>query len=118
MQVLPRGLHCARQPGLSAHFRSVSSHLLTLGSLESLSLTSANIGGALAFPSGSKCSAVLSSLDLSGNALSGPISGIASLVPCQNLRVLNFSGNNLDNSGQESARRHSRPQGAREFAGS
>ncbi|XP_010027753.2 systemin receptor SR160 [Eucalyptus grandis] len=89
--------------GLSTDFRSVSSHLLTLGSLESLSLTSANIGGALAFPSGSKCSAVLSSLDLSGNALSGPISDIASLGPCQNLKVLNFSGNNLNNSGQESA---------------
>ncbi|KAF8012154.1 hypothetical protein BT93_I0321 [Corymbia citriodora subsp. variegata] len=89
--------------GLSTDFRSVSSHLLTLGFLESLSLTAANIGGALAFPSGSKCSAVLSSLDLSGNALSGPVSDIASLGTCQNLKVLNFSGNRLDNTGQESA---------------
>lgn len=88
---------------LSTDFHSVSSHLLTLGFLESLSLTSADIGGALAFPSGSKCSAVLSSLDLSGNALSGPIWDIANLAPCRNLKVLNFSGNSLDFSVQESA---------------
>ncbi|KAI6699711.1 hypothetical protein NL676_014035 [Syzygium grande] len=88
--------------GLSTDFHSVSSHLLTLEFLESLSLTSANISGALAFPSGSKCSAVLSSLDLSGNALSGPISDIANLGVCQNLKVLNFSGNNLTYSVQES----------------
>ncbi|XP_030535034.1 systemin receptor SR160 [Rhodamnia argentea] len=88
---------------LSTDFHSVSAHLLTLGFLESLSLTSAEIGGALSFPSGSKCSAVLSSLDLSGNALSGPISDITNLGPCQNLKVLNFSGNSLDFFVQESA---------------
>ncbi|CAN1828827.1 Systemin receptor SR160 [Linum perenne] len=81
---------------LTVDFHSVASFLLSIDSLESLSLKSVNLSGSLAFPSGSKCSSVLVSLDLSGNAVSGPVSDIANLAGCSALKALNLSGNGFD----------------------
>ncbi|EEF29208.1 serine/threonine-protein kinase bri1, putative [Ricinus communis] len=56
-----------------------------------------NITGFISLPSGSKCSSVLSNLDLSENGLSGPVSDIAGLVSfCPSLKSLNLSTNLLD----------------------
>ncbi|KAJ9170280.1 hypothetical protein P3X46_018400 [Hevea brasiliensis] len=81
---------------LSTDFRTVAAFLLTLDKLESVSLKSTNISGSISFPSGSKCSSVLSNLDLSQNGLSGPISDIANLGSCESLKYLNLSNNSLD----------------------
>ncbi|KAJ8765588.1 hypothetical protein K2173_014710 [Erythroxylum novogranatense] len=81
---------------LSTDFSSVATFLLSLDNLESLSLVSVNISGSISFPSGSKCSSVLSNLDLSQNALSGPISQLASFGSCPALKSLNLSSNALD----------------------
>nr|ATN97048.1 leucine-rich repeat receptor kinase [Linum usitatissimum] len=81
---------------LSTDFKSVASFLLSIDSLETLSLQSANISGSLSSGSSSKCSSVLTGLDLSLNSLSGPISDIAALSSCSGLKALNLSRNALD----------------------
>ncbi|XVE86635.1 hypothetical protein DITRI_Ditri18aG0050200 [Diplodiscus trichospermus] len=86
---------------LSADFHFVASFLLALENLESLSLLNANISGNISFPSGSKCSALLTVVDLSQNTLSGPLSTVSNLGSCSNLKVLNLSNNNLEFSGIE-----------------
>ncbi|KAJ8769635.1 hypothetical protein K2173_005238 [Erythroxylum novogranatense] len=80
---------------LSTDFHSVATFLLTLDNLRSLSLISTNISGSISFPSESKCSSVLSSLDLSVNSLSGPISQLTSFGSCPALKSLNLSSNVL-----------------------
>ena len=86
-------------PPVSADFCTIAAFLLTIDKLESLSLRLANISGFIAFPSGSKCSPVLSNLDLSQNGLSGPISDF--LASCPSLKTLNLSTNFLDFSVKE-----------------
>ncbi|KAK2656109.1 hypothetical protein Ddye_009161 [Dipteronia dyeriana] len=83
-------------------FYLVSTYLLTLGSLETLSLKNTNLSGAILLPVGSKCSPVLSSLDLSQNSISGPLSDISNLGSCTSLKYLNLSSNQLDFSGKQS----------------
>ncbi|KAJ6378254.1 hypothetical protein OIU78_028490 [Salix suchowensis] len=56
----------------------------------------ANISGSISFPPGSKCSSVLSYLDLSQNSLSGSVSGIATLRSCPALKSFNLSGNSIE----------------------
>ncbi|XVF17110.1 hypothetical protein REPUB_Repub10bG0090400 [Reevesia pubescens] len=87
---------------LSTDFRFVAAFLLALDNLESLSLLKANISGNISFPSGSKCSSLLTTLDLSRNTLSGPLSTVSNLGSCSNLKILNLSGNSLEFSGKES----------------
>ncbi|KAF9681983.1 hypothetical protein SADUNF_Sadunf05G0060000 [Salix dunnii] len=81
---------------LTCDFHPVAAFLLTLESLESLSLKSANISGSISFPFGSKCSSVLKNLDLSHNSLSGSVSDIAALRSCPALKSLNLSGNSIE----------------------
>ncbi|KAK6922904.1 Leucine-rich repeat-containing N-terminal, plant-type [Dillenia turbinata] len=83
---------------LSSDFHLVSTYLLSLDSIESLSLKSANISGFLTPTSESsiRCSEVLTELDLSNNALSGSISSISTLLRCSSLSSLNLSGNSFD----------------------
>ncbi|KAJ4715498.1 Receptor kinase [Melia azedarach] len=87
---------------LSTDFKLVSSYLLTLDSLETISLKLTNLSGTISFPAGSKCSSFLSSLDLSMNSLSSPLSDISYLGSCSSLKYLNLSSNSLDFSGRES----------------
>ncbi|PPR85172.1 hypothetical protein GOBAR_AA35519 [Gossypium barbadense] len=87
---------------LSIDFHIVAAFLLSLQNLESLSLLKANISGNISFPSGSKCSSLLTTLDLSQNTLSGPLSTVSNLGSCTNLKVLNLSSNSLEFSGKES----------------
>ncbi|CAL1410487.1 unnamed protein product [Linum trigynum] len=81
---------------LSANFHTVAKFLLSIDSLESLTLQSANVSRSIAFPPGSKCSSVLTNLDLSTNSLSGPVSDVSGLAACPGLKSLNLSGNALD----------------------
>ncbi|KAK3211618.1 hypothetical protein Dsin_016324 [Dipteronia sinensis] len=83
-------------------FHLVSTYLLTLDSLETLSLKNTNLSGTILLPVGSKCSPVLSSLDLSQNSISGPLSDISNLGSCTSLQYLNLSSNRLDFSGKQS----------------
>ncbi|MBA0823487.1 hypothetical protein Goarm_020217 [Gossypium armourianum] len=87
---------------LSTEFHIVAAFLLSLQNLESLSLLKANISGNISFPSGSKCSSLLTTLDLSQNTLSGPLSTVSNLGSCTNLKVLNLSSNSLEFSRKES----------------
>ncbi|XP_022773849.1 protein BRASSINOSTEROID INSENSITIVE 1-like [Durio zibethinus] len=87
---------------LSTDFHFVAAFLLALENLESLSLLKANISGNISFPSGSKCSSLLTTLDLSQNFLSGPLSTVSNLGSCSNLKILNLSSNSLEFSGKES----------------
>lgn len=87
---------------LSTDFHFVAAFLLSLQNLESLSLLKANISGNISFPSGSKCSSLLTTLDLSQNTLSGSLSTVSNLGSCTNLKVLNLSSNSLEFSGKES----------------
>ncbi|OMO55890.1 hypothetical protein CCACVL1_26901 [Corchorus capsularis] len=87
---------------LSIDFHSVSTTLLALENLESLSLFKANVSGNISFPSGSKCSSLLTNLDLSQNSLSGPLSTLSNLGSCSNLKSLNLSSNSLEFTGKES----------------
>ncbi|KAF8377205.1 hypothetical protein HHK36_030578 [Tetracentron sinense] len=80
---------------LSSDFRVVASSLMSLERLEILSLKSTNLTGNLSSASGSRCSGVLSELDLAGNGLSGSFSDISSLASCSSLKSLNLSGNFL-----------------------
>ncbi|KAG1367605.1 brassinosteroid LRR receptor kinase BRI1-like [Cocos nucifera] len=80
---------------LSADFRSVSSSLLSLGSLELLSLRSANLTGSLS-AAGSPCGGQLTVLDLADNALKGSVADVYNLAAaCTGLRSLNLSGNSI-----------------------
>ncbi|KAM7276211.1 hypothetical protein ACFE04_018077 [Oxalis oulophora] len=92
---------------LSIDFHSVWSFLLSLENIESLSLSATNISGSLVMPAGSnnnnnKCSSVLTSLDLSLNSLTGPLSDLSNLGICLNLKILNLSSNGFDFSVKES----------------
>ncbi|PPR82846.1 hypothetical protein GOBAR_AA37869 [Gossypium barbadense] len=89
---------------LSTDFHSVAAFLLALENLESLTLLKANISGNISFPYGSKCSSLLTSLDLSQNTLSGPLSTLSTLGSCPNLKSLNLSTNKLESSGEEQTR--------------
>ncbi|XP_017985424.1 PREDICTED: protein BRASSINOSTEROID INSENSITIVE 1 [Theobroma cacao] len=87
---------------LSTDFHLVAAFLLALENLESLSLLKANISGNISFPAGSKCSSLLTTLDLSQNTLSGSLLTVSSLASCSKLKVLNLSSNSLEFSGKES----------------
>ncbi|KAK8577952.1 hypothetical protein V6N13_076628 [Hibiscus sabdariffa] len=87
---------------LSTEFHSVAAFLLALENLESLSLLKANISGNISFPSGYKCSSLLTTLDLSQNTLSGPLSTVSALGCCSNLKFLNLSSNSLVSPDEES----------------
>ncbi|KAG2319072.1 hypothetical protein Bca4012_054690 [Brassica carinata] len=79
---------------LNVGFSAVASSLLSLTGLESLSLSNSHINGSI--NSGFKCSASLTTLDLSGNSISGPVSTLSSLGSCTGLKSLNVSSNSLD----------------------
>ncbi|KAF8048027.1 hypothetical protein N665_2714s0003 [Sinapis alba] len=78
---------------LNVGFSAVASSLLSLTGLESLFLSNSHINGSI---SGFKCSASLTSLDLSRNSISGPVSTLSSLSSCIGLKFLNISSNTLD----------------------
>lgn len=65
-------------------------------------MPSANLSGTIYFPSGSNCGSLLTTLDLSFNSLSGPLSSLSSLASCSNLRSLNLSNNLLLSSARDS----------------
>ncbi|KAJ4880109.1 Protein BRASSINOSTEROID INSENSITIVE 1 [Raphanus sativus] len=85
---------------LSVGFSAVASSLLSLTGLESLSLSNSHINGSIT--SGFKCSASLTSLDLSTNSISGPVTTLSSLGSCVGLKSLNVSSNSLDFPGKVS----------------
>ncbi|CAN7133402.1 protein BRASSINOSTEROID INSENSITIVE 1 [Brassica rapa] len=78
---------------LNLGFSAVASSLLSLTGLESLFLSNTNINGSV---SGTKCSASLTTLDLSRNSISGPVSTLSSLGSCIALKSLNMSSNSLE----------------------
>ncbi|KAJ1689443.1 hypothetical protein LUZ63_013598 [Rhynchospora breviuscula] len=79
---------------LGADFSSVSAHILSIASLETLSLHSINLTGFISTPT--KCTAQLKRLDLSSNRLRGSISDAASLAgSCPSLQSLNLSNNSI-----------------------
>ncbi|XP_042490846.1 systemin receptor SR160-like [Macadamia integrifolia] len=80
---------------LNSDFQYISSFLMSLERLESLYLRNASINGNLTSASASRCSALMSEIDLSGNSLSGSISDISSLSSCSGLTSLNLTHNNL-----------------------
>ncbi|XP_010531422.1 PREDICTED: protein BRASSINOSTEROID INSENSITIVE 1-like [Tarenaya hassleriana] len=82
---------------LSVGFSVVASYLMSLDGLESLFLSNTNITGSI---SGFKCSVSLTTLDLSVNALSGPLSTLSNLGSCSGVKFLNLSGNSFDFSGK------------------
>ncbi|KAL5975126.1 Brassinosteroid LRR receptor kinase [Asimina triloba] len=85
---------------LGADFLPVASHILTLESLDSLSLASSNLSGTLlSAPPGFACSKLLSDLDVSRNSLSGSVSDLSSLRSCSALKSLNLSRNGFTFSG-------------------
>ncbi|CAN0865214.1 Systemin receptor SR160 [Linum grandiflorum] len=68
--------------------------LLSIPSLESLSLRSSNLtGGAIAIAPPVSCSSVLTQLDLSGNSISGSMAALTS--SCSSLKSLNLSSNSF-----------------------
>ncbi|CAN1344958.1 Systemin receptor SR160 [Linum perenne] len=75
---------------LSTDFRSITP-LLSIETLESLSLHSSNLTGPI--PNFLSCSSSFSHLDLSGNSIS--ISGEINLSSCPSLKSLNLSSNNF-----------------------
>ncbi|KAJ0252440.1 Protein BRASSINOSTEROID INSENSITIVE 1 [Hirschfeldia incana] len=78
---------------LNVGFSAVASSLLSLTGLESLFLSNSNINGSI---TNFKCSPSLTSLDLSRNSLSGPVTTLSSLGSCIALKSLNLSSNNLN----------------------
>ncbi|CAF2032891.1 hypothetical protein Bca4012_081132 [Brassica carinata] len=78
---------------LNVGFSAVASSLLSLAGLESLSLSNSHINGSI---SDFKCSASLTSLNLSRNTISGPVSTLSSFGSCIGLKHLNVSSNTLD----------------------
>ncbi|CBI21536.3 unnamed protein product, partial [Vitis vinifera] len=81
---------------LNAELRYVATFLMGIDRLEFLSLQSTNLTGAVSSVSGSRCGALLSSLDLANNTVSGSISDLENLVSCSSLKSLNLSRNNLE----------------------
>ncbi|VVA36980.1 PREDICTED: serine/threonine-kinase [Prunus dulcis] len=81
---------------LNTNLTLVSTFLMTLDSLESLTLKSTSLSGSISFPPKSKCSPLLTTIDLAENSLSGPISDVSSLGACSALKFLNLSSNSLD----------------------
>ncbi|VFQ96771.1 unnamed protein product [Cuscuta campestris] len=81
---------------LSTDFATVSSHLLSLESLESLVLKNTNLSGSLSSASESQCGASLRYLDLAENSITGAVSDVYSLSGCYNLKSLNLSRNSVD----------------------
>ncbi|KAJ8485975.1 hypothetical protein OPV22_018460 [Ensete ventricosum] len=83
---------------LNADFRSVSSSLLALGSLQNLTLNAVNLTGTLAAAGEAPCGGLLSQLDLSGNILHGSLVDVHALAEvCSGLKSLNLSGNSVGN---------------------
>ncbi|KAM1315708.1 hypothetical protein ACFX15_018726 [Malus domestica] len=83
---------------LATNLTVVSTFLMTLDSLESLSLNSASLSGSISlhFPPRTKCSPHLTSLDLAHNSLSGPLSDVPDFAAaCSALTFLNLSSNSL-----------------------
>ncbi|CDY41977.1 BnaA01g05490D [Brassica napus] len=78
---------------LNVGFSAVASSLLSLTGLESLSLSDSHINGSITT---FKCSASLTTLDLSRNSISGPVTTLSSLGSCIGLKYLNVSSNTLD----------------------
>ncbi|CAH8304418.1 unnamed protein product [Eruca vesicaria subsp. sativa] len=85
---------------LNIGFTAVASSLLSLTGLESLYLSNSHINGSI---SNFKCSASLTTLDLSKNLISGPITTLSSLASCIGLNSLNLSSNTLDFPGKISS---------------
>ncbi|PRQ49072.1 putative protein kinase RLK-Pelle-LRR-Xb-1 family [Rosa chinensis] len=81
---------------LSTNLTIISTFLMTIDSLQSLTLKSTGLTGPISFPAKSKCSPLLTYIDLAQNSLSGPISGIPSLASCSSLNSLNLSANLLE----------------------
>ncbi|KVI08552.1 systemin receptor SR160-like [Cynara cardunculus var. scolymus] len=86
---------------LSCDFGLVSSYLLTLPSLESFAAKNSNLTGVISFASGSRsqCSKALTSLDLSGNRISGSVSDVSSLSVCSELKSVHLSRNSMEFNG-------------------
>ncbi|NP_001303105.1 protein BRASSINOSTEROID INSENSITIVE 1 precursor [Brassica napus] len=84
---------------LNVGFTAVASSLLSLAGLESLFLSNSHINGSI---SDFKCTASLTSLDLSMNSISGPVSTLSSFGSCIGLQHLNVSSNTLDFPGKVS----------------
>ncbi|XP_028765980.1 protein BRASSINOSTEROID INSENSITIVE 1-like [Neltuma alba] len=87
---------------LNTNFSLVSTYLLSLDHLQVLNLQATNLSGAISFSAGSRCGNSLSSLDLSQNSLSGPVSSLNYLSSCSALKAVNLSGNLLEFSGRDS----------------
>ncbi|KAL6227897.1 hypothetical protein ACLB2K_001852 [Fragaria x ananassa] len=81
---------------LSTNLTVVSTFLMTIDSLQSLTLKTTALSGPVSFPAKSKCSPLLTSIDLAQNTLSGPISTLSNLGSCSGLKSLNLSSNLLD----------------------
>ncbi|CAE5960004.1 unnamed protein product [Arabidopsis arenosa] len=79
---------------LNVGFSAVASSLMTITGLESLFLSNSHINGSI---SGFKCSASLTSLALSRNSLSGPVTTLTGLdvSRCVTLKFLHVSSNNF-----------------------
>ncbi|KAL2905835.1 hypothetical protein RDABS01_004545 [Bienertia sinuspersici] len=81
---------------LSTDFTSLSTHLFSIDSLTSLSLSSCNITGSIQpFP---LCSSSLSVIDLSHNSLSSSFSDLSRFSSCSALSSLNLSFNSFQSS--------------------
>ncbi|KAG8383429.1 hypothetical protein BUALT_Bualt04G0012300 [Buddleja alternifolia] len=80
---------------LGADFTRIATFLLSIQSLESLTLQNSNISGSI---SSSKfaCTSSLTSLDLAQNAITGPVTDIPALKICSGLNFLNLSKNSID----------------------
>lgn len=81
---------------LDTDFSTVANFLLSLQTLESLSLKNSNLSGSISAVSRFSCGASFTSLDLSENSISGPISDIPALGACPALSFLNLSKNSMD----------------------
>ncbi|KAL3527901.1 hypothetical protein ACH5RR_012557 [Cinchona calisaya] len=81
---------------LSIDFSLVSSSLIAFQSLEVLVLKNTNLSGALTSLSRSQCGALLSSVDLAENTISGPVSDILRFGICSRIAHLNLSKNSMD----------------------
>ncbi|XP_051127018.1 systemin receptor SR160 [Andrographis paniculata] len=80
---------------LDADFSAVAALLLSVPTLQSLSLRDANLSGEISPPPSGDCSGHLNSLDLSGNQISGPVQGISAFRFCPGLELLNLSRNSM-----------------------